>query len=771
MNKIILTMVIFFSMLLFAEKTVFGEINISEISEERSSSKIDIFKMDSIENFKKNIQSNKENLNENFQEYLKLSLENNSINIFEYLVNNGMDIWSNDIQEDIMKMAIKYDSDKIVDFLLINGFTISSKLENEKSLLYTSVENNSIKVVNLLIKKKCNIFEKDNTGKTLLMLASSKNNVEIVKILLNNKIDIEEENNYKNTALMVASYYDAEDTVNILLENGAFLNHKNIDGETAIFLSLKNNSKKAFDLLMKKGANILEKNNEGKDITDIFEENPSFDIFKILLERKIILTNKMKNKVLFKAILEDNIDEIKFLISIGVDLNAANEEGKAPLSFAKSEEIKKLLVENGASLKDEVQFKINSLNKERLEDAIRNNDIESVKELVKKVDISLPNEYLSIAIYNNISEDIIDVLLNNNCYTEAVFSDDLGGGGSYTPLLFSAYYSDFNLFKKLIEHNADIHKLDSNGNELINYSYDDNPELASYIIEKKILTIDDFHKCNTNNGSLYYYFLKENINNEDISKKLLNINNVAEEIFYYICRVNKDSYDKDVIHFLIDNAKDFSNYSWDYLITIIENDDNVTVKKLLEKGMHSKESEVLNTAIEKNKKDIVELLISYGATVDSYEGKPPVLLAAEKDYVDILKVLIKNSANNINKEYPFYHSLVYEATIHDSINSVKYLLTLKPNLDEAFSNNTILNYAVANDSIKIIEYLLKTGYTVNTASKFGYTPLMTAVYNQDIDMVKYLLDKGANVNIKDKDGKTASSRTSNSEILKLLRKE
>ena len=72
-----------------------------------------------------------------------------------------------------------------------------------------------------------------------------------------------------------------------------------------------------------------------------------------------------------------------------------------------------------------------------------------------------------------------------------------------------------------------------------------------------------------------------------------------------------------------------------------------------------------------------------------------------------------------------------------------------------FDKNFALSLASRNNSVKIVNFLLKAGADINQNNRFGETALMIAVGFGRKEVVKMLLEAGANVNIPNLSGTTA----------------
>ena len=70
------------------------------------------------------------------------------------------------------------------------------------------------------------------------------------------------------------------------------------------------------------------------------------------------------------------------------------------------------------------------------------------------------------------------------------------------------------------------------------------------------------------------------------------------------------------------------------------------------------------------------------------------------------------------------------------------------------ANRTPLHYAVINDHLNVVQYLVKQGANMEAVDNANWTPLHIAVFRGHVDAVKYLVDQGANKKAVDKDNRT-----------------
>ena len=173
-------------------------------------------------------------------------------------------------------------------------------------------------------------------------------------------------------------------------------------------------------------------------------------------------------------------------------------------------------------------------------------------------------------------------------------------------------------------------------------------------------------------------------------------------------------------------------------IKAVTKNDYTTIKKMLDngldpnlKGKGSAQAGLLNTACNRGRIKIVQLLLSRGADVNlaGNQGRTPMMRAAgHAKTLDILRILIKKNAD---------------------IQAVD---------DHGISvfDNAVLGVVSRQTSMESFIFLVDQGLDVNKSTQkgetAGYTALMTATRSNHIELAKYLILKGANVNAKAKIG-------------------
>ena len=204
----------------------------------------------------------------------------------------------------------------------------------------------------------------------------------------------------------------------------------------------------------------------------------------------------------------------------------------------------------------------------------------------------------------------------------------------------------------------------------------------------------------------------------------------------------------------------------------------------------------LHYAAEVGRSDIVELLLSKGATPNfkDINGNTPLHLAVEgpsynycepsfaMNQEDCIKILLKyggdpNIKNDLGQtpkdialQFPEKNYLAFLLSpSNEQLSSLNLLDAIRKNnfkLAEALINSSIdVNQKDKNGESpleaawfmgkKFIDLLVENGADVNQYFRDGLTPLQHAVIQEDEELVRLLLDKGAVLNKKAKNGYTA----------------
>ncbi len=186
------------------------------------------------------------------------------------------------------------------------------------------------------ISKGVNVNQANEDGDTAFTNVTYANDLSTVKHLSRYVKNINTANKDGKTALTNAIYRNTVDVVDFLVENGANVNQKDKEGNSLLYYLLKTFKSKTTDEFNEK-LDILDKN--GLDLK----------------------ATQAKGNTLFHLALEsNNIDLLKRVYGLGVDVNAKNSDGISPLHKAamkaKDESVLKYLLSIGADKNSKTDF-------------------------------------------------------------------------------------------------------------------------------------------------------------------------------------------------------------------------------------------------------------------------------------------------------------------------------------------------------------------------------------------------------------------------------
>ena len=153
-------------------------------------------------------------------------------------------------------------------------------------------------------------------------------------------------------------------------------------------------------------------------------------------------------------------------------------------------------------------------------------------------------------------------------------------------------------------------------------------------------------------------------------------------------------------------------------------------------------STLLTSAIFQNSKDIILLLLKYGANPNLWDdnGKSPLAIACEANNETIVTILL-NNGSNIYYTYPDGENLLSRATIDGSVAVVDLLLNSKLNPDLKNSKEeTPVHLASYNGNEEILFLLLSYGANINSENSNGHRPIDMCVNTTNYELANKIKD-------------------------------
>ncbi len=162
---------------------------------------------------------------------------------------------------------------------------------------------------------------------------------------------------------------------------------------------------------------------------------------------------------------------------------------------------------------------------------------------------------------------------------------------------------------------------------------------------------------------------------------------------------------------------------------------------------------LLKNAVFNNNIEFVKTLIQKGADVNVYgnDYDAPLTIAAERGYVEIVRMLIDAGAN-VNFENDNITALM-SAVKNNHVKIVRMLIGAEANVNT--DGDTALIIAVEGNHVEIVRMLIDAGVDVDHQDYTEFTALMAAARAGKEKIVRMLIDAGADLEIVDNENETA----------------
>jgi len=209
---------------------------------------------------------------------------------------------------------------------------------------------NTIEVFKYLVddlKIKPNVVSTE--GETVLhSLVRKQKQSEIINYFLAKGVDVNKADNEGNTALINAAGGRETEAIELLLPKVKNINAVNNKGESALTAAIKNGSAEVASLLINNGADVNVKDKDGNNLAYYLVQSyraprpgaPGGDDFgakvKVLQDKGLNFAAAQKdgNTLYHVAIIKNDLDLVKKLAALKVDVNAKNIEGITALHKA-----------------------------------------------------------------------------------------------------------------------------------------------------------------------------------------------------------------------------------------------------------------------------------------------------------------------------------------------------------------------------------------------------------------------------------------------------
>jgi ankyrin repeat protein len=663
---------------------------------------------------------------------LHLAASESNVNAVQKLIEKGanpniFDKWGQSL---LHVAAWERDGIAVIDLLLAHPKVEVIKFiddvdEDGQTALHFAAYKSNVKVVKNLINKGANPNIYDKRGQSPLHLAAwQRDGIPIIDLLLEaQKVkgigDVDDANEKGRTALHYAAAHSNEITAEHLINKGADVNRRDNKGYTPLHLAATGPHAKDMNIIDVLLRNINEEDmsryrNDKKLRFYAFESMPglaveigdrfskkdikrlSIEEFaeqwvqekeKILKDGQINISGRNRNgeTLLFAAIRNNSVTWVRWFLKNGADPTIRNEDGHTPFHVAvdnaKDFEILNLLLENG------------------------------------KVDINETTHRgrtaLHIAVLNS-NTATAAFLLSKEANPNVTDEDGL------TPLHWAVWYAkDMDIVELLVNHkDIDVNCLNNAGSSALDYAMTNKHGLGERIV-KRLKEKDPVER---------EYKLPKG-NRQEIFKKM----------------------------------RALSNRTPNEIVNCV-NDDTITIGDKISRISESEECLVL--AIQTSNLETLRLLLKNGADTKTWGEMGANALhfascfAETTDVIDVILETWKhgNIKFNINGGDNDGDTPLHWAIIGPNFEK-NFPHLIQKGADPTIANkegDTPLHLAAKNaKEIETIKLILENKQVdIDILGDKGRTALHYAIRNNNVEIVRYLLQRKADHTIRDKDGIT-----------------
>lgn len=305
---------------------------------------------------------------------LNIAIVNNDLDMVKFLIQNKIKIQTEG-QADPLLLSLGI-SKELANIILDSDYHFSNDylIENEKPIeafsIYDSLDIDLYKKIIKKISKEMDINYTIDYGMPAIHRLVMSGNVPFIKTLIENGLDInkkiiKEETRFLNgcSPLFLSVHLGKEHVMRELIKLGADINTSSLKYSSPLALSLHNGNSRIFDYLVKNGADINEDILPSKDsrmsiIHYVAQYNRPEMMSSLLsvgedINKKTYSLNETFNEAtpLMISVYYSSIDNVKYLLENGADVNYQNKEGYSAIAYAAitgQKEIFDLLVKYGA---------------------------------------------------------------------------------------------------------------------------------------------------------------------------------------------------------------------------------------------------------------------------------------------------------------------------------------------------------------------------------------------------------------------------------------
>ncbi|GAB5588204.1 hypothetical protein Unana1_03104 [Umbelopsis nana] len=667
---------------------------------------------------------------DNQETALHYAARSRNVNVISILLEYRTDIHAkDDYQQTVLHHATLSGSLEVVSLLLKYGADIHAKDDFKKTALHYAAQLGNHEVVSLLLAYGADIHAKDDVLQTGLQYAVRSGKVKVTSLLLEHGADIHARDRDQLTALHNAAESVNPKVVPLLLNSGAKVNATTFNGSTALHLALASRNEPVALALLDGGARADVADDSNQTPLRIGSRHSIFELIPALVRNGADINEQSQNgsTVLLEAAERGDTDLVSALLEQGANTEIANNDALTPLFVASNNGclgVISLLLSHGTNKDTTDQHLWTALHR-----ASERGDLNVASALLK-----------------------------------GGFDTEVKNAEGDTALHIAAQFNHLSIVIALCQLNADINATDHHGLTVLHRAvHFGRKEIVSYLMDAGAKL------GNSDNGIDTLLYVAAQAGQAEIAEVALGsrfytVQAAMDTRKFSLFRAAECGH-TEVVNVLLQHGVDIESTDakgWTALHKACYASKMETARSLIQQGADKEAKDKENgwTSLFLAAKDpkIILLLIAEGADIEAKNGDG---LTALHYYTSIGQVdaihLLLNYGCNIESRDLSGHNALHYAAAHNQAESMKILLD--NGLDPYIGNST--DYTAFHQSAqigneKMMKVLLDSGFNVDTkGGPDRMTALLFAILHSNLKVVQFLLAHGASVNTIDNRGRTS----------------
>jgi ankyrin repeat protein len=260
-------------------------------------------------------------------------------------------------------VALVYGFENIIQDLKVAGETLRLCNRHGRSVLRLASEYGRYSAVKRLLDAMTDAditAERHYDEETALFLAAMGNHADVMELLIKAGFDIEKGTPSSSrflsgmTPLTIASFYGHQAAVRLLIENKVNVNAMNGSGDLPLHYACYSQDVRTIQLLLDGGADIDAIDGDGIPIIHYATQWSSGEVVRLLINNRADpLIKDPKGQTALHAVAVYDQETTKFLIDLGMDINAPDNEGNTALhkaAYNGNEATVQILIDHGADM-------------------------------------------------------------------------------------------------------------------------------------------------------------------------------------------------------------------------------------------------------------------------------------------------------------------------------------------------------------------------------------------------------------------------------------